>query len=139
MQFKRITMQDIADACGLSRNTVSKVFNGRGSVPPDTRSRVLQKARVLGYGTPPEHPGAVPDAEGNIALLTEKLPGETHFGSYFLSAFSDQISRCGYSLRIYEISPEERQEMRLPPHFSADKAERQIGHPRHGGKEIGIL
>ena len=31
MANKRVTMQDIADACGLSRNTVSKVFNGRGA------------------------------------------------------------------------------------------------------------
>lgn len=37
MAAKKITMQDIADACGLSRNTVSKVFNGRGSVPEATR------------------------------------------------------------------------------------------------------
>ena len=50
MPSRRITMQDIADACGLSRNTVSKVFNGRGSVPRTTRDLVLQKARELGYG-----------------------------------------------------------------------------------------
>ena len=36
MPLKRTTMQDIADACGLSRNTVSKVFNSRGSVPQAT-------------------------------------------------------------------------------------------------------
>ena len=48
MAMKRITMQDIADACGLSRNTVSKVFNDRGSVPEATRQQVLAKARELG-------------------------------------------------------------------------------------------
>ena len=52
MANKRVTMQDIADACGLSRNTVSKVFNGRGAVPPGTRSLILQKASELGYGLP---------------------------------------------------------------------------------------
>ena len=41
MALKRVTMQDIADACSLSRNTVSKVFNGRGSVPEATRKQVL--------------------------------------------------------------------------------------------------
>ena len=49
MAAKKITMQDIADACGLSRNTVSKVFNGRGSVPEATRQQVLEKARQMGY------------------------------------------------------------------------------------------
>ena len=47
--IKRVTMQDIADACGLSRNTVSKIFNGRGSVPDSTRDFVLAKAQELGY------------------------------------------------------------------------------------------
>ena len=36
MARKRITMQDIAQACGLSRNTVSKVFNDRGAVSSTT-------------------------------------------------------------------------------------------------------
>ena len=44
--LKRITMQDIADACSLSRNTVSKVFNDRGAVPEATRKLVLQKAQA---------------------------------------------------------------------------------------------
>ena len=48
MAFKRITMQDIADACGLSRNTVSKVFNGRGTIPEITKQIVLKKAEELG-------------------------------------------------------------------------------------------
>ena len=52
MPNKRVTMQDIADACGLSRNTVSKVFNGRGAVPAGTRDLILRKAAELGYGTP---------------------------------------------------------------------------------------
>ena len=48
MARNRITMQQLAGACGLSRNTVSKVFNDRGSVPETTRKLVLQKARELG-------------------------------------------------------------------------------------------
>ena len=44
MAIKRITMQELADACGLSRNTVSKIFNERGTVPEATKQFVLQKA-----------------------------------------------------------------------------------------------
>ena len=47
MALKRVTMQDIADACGLSRNTVSKIFNGRGAVPEVTQKMVLSKAKEL--------------------------------------------------------------------------------------------
>ena len=126
MQFKRVTMQDIADACGLSRNTVSKVFNGRGSVPPATAELVLRKSRELGYGSPS---GEAPAAQsgGNIALLTCRLPGDFHFGTAFLPSFTDQISRSGYSLKIYEISPEELREKRFPPHFIPDQIAGIVG------------
>lgn len=49
MAHKRVTMQNLADACGLSRNTVSKVFNDRGAVPEATKKMVLQKAQEIGY------------------------------------------------------------------------------------------
>ena len=117
MPSRRVTMQDIANACGLSRNTVSKVFNGRGSVPQDTRSLVLQKAKELGYGSPASDVSAPSRPSGNIALLTRYLPSQLHFGTLFLSSFSDLISREGYTLKIYEISPAELAAKQLPPHF----------------------
>ena len=45
MALKRVTIQDIADACGLSRNTVSKVFNNRGAVPEATKKAVKRKTK----------------------------------------------------------------------------------------------
>ena len=127
MPSRRITMQDIADACGLSRNTVSKVFNGRDAVPQATRDLVLQKARELGYGTPVEDVQVLPPPVGNIALLTQFIPSQFHFGSAFLAAFTDRISRAGYTLKIYEISPEELKEKRLPPHFIPEQIAGIVG------------
>lgn len=43
-----VTIQDIADALSLSRNTVSKALNGK-NVPPRTRSAVLNAAIEMGY------------------------------------------------------------------------------------------
>ncbi len=43
MAIRRVTISDIAKECGFSRNTVSKVFNGRGSVPETTKQFILQK------------------------------------------------------------------------------------------------
>ena len=117
MPSRKITMQDIADACGLSRNTVSKVYNGRGSVPQSTRNLVLQKATELGYGSPAVKTDVFPQPVGNIALLTRYLPSQLHFGTLFLSSFADMISREGYALKIYEVSPEELEAKQLPPHF----------------------
>ena len=122
MPNKRVTMQDIADACGLSRNTVSKVFNGRGAVPQTTRAMILKKAEELGYGSPVEGAPVSPAARhGSIALLTNRMPKDAHVGTSMLTTFTDQISRSGYSLKIYEISGEELDRKVLPTHFSADQ------------------
>ena len=123
MPLKRTTMQDIADACGLSRNTVSKVFNSRGSVPQATRDLVLQTAKSLGYG----EAAGLPESSGSIALLTRYLPTPSHFGSLFLSTFTDRISRAGYSLKIYEVSREELKERRLPTHFIPEQISGIVG------------
>ena len=118
MANKRVTMQDIADACGLSRNTVSKVFNGRGAVPFGTRSLILQKASELGYGLPAaEKTNGTPSVGGSIALLTNNMPVDYHFGTYFVTTFTDQICRAGYTLKMFEISAEELKKKQLPPHF----------------------
>lgn len=128
MASKRVTMQDIADACGLSRNTVSKVFNRRGSVPPATRELIVRKAEELGYGSPVESASAVSrKPDGCIALLTGKMPRDAHIGTFFLSAFTDRMSRAGYTLRMFEISPEETGQKKLPPFFDPEQTAGIVG------------
>lgn len=119
MPNKRITMQDIADACGLSRNTVSKVFNQRGAVPQVTRDQILSKAQELGYGLPLAAPAPAKPAERgkSIALLTRKIPEGYHFATFFFTTFTDQVCRAGYNLKMFEISPEELAQKRLPNHL----------------------
>ena len=123
MARKRITMQDIAQACGLSRNTVSKVFNDRGAVPEETRRLVLDKARQLGYTQLPAESG-----QGrSIALLTQHKLLSHNFGAFFITSFTDQISRAGYTLKMYEISRAEIREKRLPPHLDLEETAGILG------------
>lgn len=126
---KRITMQQLADACGLSRNTVSKIFNNRGSVPETTRRLVLQRARELGYYALSENPATPADpapAQGQtktVALLTRKFPEDAHVGTYLLPAFTEQLSRSGYTLMMYRLTPEELRECRLPAHMPQEQTD----------------
>ncbi len=48
MKNGKVTIQDIANALNLSRNTVSKALNGQ-YVPPKTRNLVLNAAIEMGY------------------------------------------------------------------------------------------
>ena len=45
----KVTIQDIADALGISRNTVSKAINNTGILADSTREKILKKAAEMGY------------------------------------------------------------------------------------------
>ncbi|MFG3054555.1 LacI family DNA-binding transcriptional regulator [Kitasatospora sp. NPDC048239] len=46
---KRPTIEDVARAAGVSRQTVSRAINDKGEIDPRTRERVLEAARALDY------------------------------------------------------------------------------------------
>ncbi len=128
MALQRVTMQDIADSCGLSRNTVSKIFNDRGAVPEATRKMVLEKARELGYRQlPDEKPEREEPRNQNIALFTSHMPSDYHFGTFFVPAFAAQLSRAGYTLMMYELTEEEFAQNRLPAHISLEQTAGILG------------
>lgn len=127
MAVRRVTMQDIADACGLSRNTVSKIFNDRGAVPEATRRMVLEQAQALGYRQLPDNSARVEPRQQNIALFTSHMPAEYHFGTFFVPAFAGQLSRAGYTLMMVELSGEELRQGRLPAHLSLEQIAGVLG------------
>lgn len=116
---KKVTMQDIADACGLSRNTVSKIFNGRGAVLDSNRELVLAKAQELGYVpvVDQDRQSDAPAVGQNIALITHSTPLNHNFGALFITNFTDQICRSGYNLKMFEISQQDYANKTLPSHF----------------------
>lgn len=127
MALKRVTMQQIADACGLSRNTVSKVFNGRGSVPEATKRLVVATARELGYYQFPTEGARREEHDGTIAVLTQQKLLSHNFGAYFITSFTDQISRSGYTMQMYEVSAEELAHKRLPARLSLGQTSGILG------------
>lgn len=46
---KALTLEDLAATLGMSRASVSRAFTGKGRISPQTREKVLQSARELGY------------------------------------------------------------------------------------------
>ena len=113
MALRRVTIQDVADACGLSRNTVSKVFNNRGNVLEPTKQLVIKKALELGYFQLYNNRNAPTELrKKNVVLFTRKMPSDYHFGTVFIPSFTAQLSRAGYTLMINEVSEEELRKTR---------------------------
>ena len=97
MPNKKITVQDIADELGMSRNTVSKALNNTGLLAETTKSKIIQKAIEMGYkqftymnASPVS---SKPTVNKDIALLTCSMPNSSHFGSNLLSGFEEESNQ----------------------------------------------
>lgn len=126
----RVTIQDIADALGVSRNTVSKAINNTGVLADATRDKVLKKAREMGYKqfsylniSDTHRLSPVSDTSGKreIALFLGNFVGNSHFASTMLDKFQRELAQLGYSLAMYRVTAEEIAGLRLPDAFDGDK------------------
>lgn len=120
----RVTIQDIADELGLSRNTVSKAINNTGVLSEATRKKVLEKAVAMGYKQFSymdlsflDNPSTKKD-KGDIALLTASFLNNSHFASTMLDKFQAETSQIGYSMSIHNVSPIDLKEKKLPASFN---------------------
>lgn len=148
---KRVTIQDIADALGISRNTVSKAINNSDGLADATRERILQKATEMGYkqfsyitmvthnleqhengGESKEKKSAFsfydvpPEALENnktkeIALFTRGFLGSSHFATTMLDKFQRELSQLGYPMTLHRLTSEEIRGFHLPPTFNRER------------------
>ncbi|WP_139902293.1 LacI family DNA-binding transcriptional regulator [Clostridium thermarum] len=125
MNKEKVTIQDIAHALGLSRNTVSKALNGHKSIPEATRSKVIEKAISLKY----RH-YALMDTKNltqkrncNIALITHHMPYANHFGNALLNELERKISAEGFTLSIYVVRDTEIDSLIFPNNFDEKKVD----------------
>lgn len=125
----RVTIQDIADALGVSRNTVSKAINNTGILADDTREKVLRKAMEMGYkqfsymnAASGEKNPSTGEAAGEIALLIKGFVGKTGFLSALLDRLQGEFSRLGYAFTIHRVCREDVEALRLPFSFDREKA-----------------
>ena len=127
--MKKVTIQDIADELGVSRNTVSKAINNAEGLAEATRARILQKAIEMGYkqfsyikeqtkGNPEqEAPG-----KGEIALLIGDIIDGAHFASLMLDKLKKELSQWGYTLITHRVERENFLCRTLPFSFNAKQA-----------------
>lgn len=126
----RVTIQDIADALGVSRNTVSKAINNTGVLAASTRDKVLKKAQEMGYkqfsyiniseiSNPPPVSDTVNRRE--IALFSGNFVGNSHFASTMLDKFQRELGQLGYSLTMYRVIDDEIRGLQLPAAFQMER------------------
>lgn len=96
-----VSLKDIAQKCGVSVATVSKALNGHSDIGEDTRKRVVEVAREMGYVPNAVAKALKTDRTYNIGVLfvDEAGSGLTHdYFSHVLDGFKRQVEEAGYDL-----------------------------------------
>jgi len=129
--MKKVTLQDIANELGISRNTVSKAINNSDGIADTTRDKILQKAVEMGYKqfsyvntairnnevtVKPESP----QYQGEIALLTSVFLTQSHFSSTMLDKFQREISQAGFTMNTHRVTKDNLRTKTLPYTYRKD-------------------
>ena len=118
---EKITLQDIADMAGVSRNTVSKILNGRYTGSDETKDRVLKLMVENNYKGLGQLSLAEEKKEIKTVLLLSR--GELANVGFFLPLVNEiqqNMESRGYILMFYGIKKEEL-EMQQIPQIIAEK------------------
>lgn len=123
--MKKVTIQDIADELGISRNTVSKAINNASGLADATREKVLRKATEMGYKQFSYiriHSAGAQMREkrekGEIALFCGNVISPAHFASLMLDKLKMELSELGYTMTLHRVEPDNFLNRSLPVTFS---------------------
>jgi LacI family transcriptional regulator, gluconate utilization system Gnt-I transcriptional repressor len=103
---RTLTLRDVSEASGVSEMTVSRVLRQRGDVSPQTRERVLEAARTLGY-VPNKIAGAL--ASQRVNLVGVVIPSLSNMVfPEVLSGISETLDPTGLQpvVGVTNYSPE---------------------------------
>ncbi|GAB3189336.1 LacI family DNA-binding transcriptional regulator [Nesterenkonia suensis] len=97
-----VSIDEVARAAGVSSATVSRALSGRGHVSPPTREKVLRVADDLGYVVSSAASSLASGRSRNIGVLLPDL--HRWFFSTVLTGVSEELSRRGYDLTLYNVT-----------------------------------
>lgn len=113
------SMKDISRVCGVSTATVSKALNNRSDVAEETKARICQVARELGYFPNSSARALKTKRTYNLGVLfvDEAQSGLTH--DYFanvLNSFKKVAEEKGYDITFINAGRKQRTQMTYLEH-----------------------
>jgi len=95
---KQITIRDVAKKAGVSRQTVSRAFNDKGEISPETKQHVLDVAQRMGYRPSGLARSLTTNRTYTVGLLIPDIA--YHFFSLIARGVETISSAAGYSLYL---------------------------------------
>src|SRR3954468_17696696 len=103
---RRPTIQDVADQAGVSIATVSRVLNDRADVSVETRERVREVARSVGYTADRSARALVTQRPQLVAAVVGDSAGHRPLSPLFfghvLAAISRRLAHAGYDALLLQ-------------------------------------
>jgi LacI family transcriptional regulator len=103
---RRPTIRDVAEQAGVSIATVSRVLNDRADVSVETRERVREVARAVGYAADPAARGLVTQRTHLVAVVVGDNAGHRDlsllFFGHVLAAISRRLARADYETLLLQ-------------------------------------
>jgi LacI family transcriptional regulator len=100
------TIRDVAEKAGVSIATVSRVLNDRADVSLETRERVREVAREVGYSADPAARGLVTQRTQLVAVVVGDNAGHRDlsllFFGHVLAAISRRLARADYDALLLQ-------------------------------------
>lgn len=116
----KVTMQDLADAVGVSRITVWKVLTGRPGVSESVRDAVHRKALEIGYLA--EHSAAVPARERTFSVVVSR-PESSIFWMQIIHHIAKELALHGINMMYTYMPTHYKEGYTLPASLSPENVD----------------
>lgn len=139
---RRVTINDVAAAAGVSRAAVSKVYNGRPGIPAATSTRIRDAADRLGWA-PSSSAAALASARTRtIGLVVSREPDllavDPHF-AVLIAGIEGVLARRGFGLQLHMVGESPEAELDTYRRITRERrvdgvllTENRISDPRYG-------
>lgn len=111
---KKVTMQDIADALGISKVTVSKAFNNKYGVGAELKAEVLKKAEEMGYRFPKDKVDTTTETKNILVFVDHKYFGEGTKAYFYVNMYhmiAKELGDNGYMSALSTVDPSDKGEL----------------------------
>ncbi|MFN2109533.1 MAG: LacI family DNA-binding transcriptional regulator [Anaerolineae bacterium] len=109
MNSKRVTIQDVAEAAGVSRQTVSRAINNRGEIRPETRAEILRIATEMDYRPSSIARGLATQRTGTLGLIVPDV-ANPFFAEVALGAEHEAYA-AGYNVFLCNTNEDPEREI----------------------------
>jgi LacI family transcriptional regulator len=105
---RRVTIEDVARAAGVSRQTVSRAINDKGEISPATRQRVLEIIKDLDYRPSAIARGLATQRTGTLGLVVPDIANP--FFSDIARGVEEKAYAAGYNVFLCTTYEDPRRE-----------------------------